>query len=166
MKSLKSLTLLMLVLSVVLSIVFSTKTFAGYCNLLYWGKINMGFGHVALEVFEHDNQTTPSYYISYAMGNDYQSDLRRINAQPEKIKLPNLDASYFDKFETWFSSVEYSMTGSPSYGSTYNLTRNNCAHAVRSALVGFGYKVKLPNRWALTPKGVRKEAYRIKAAGR
>ncbi|MBF0363179.1 MAG: hypothetical protein HQK49_19310 [Oligoflexia bacterium] len=145
--------------------VFSLSLFAGHCNLLYWSNVNMGLGHVAVEIYDNDNDNdqVPTYYMSYAMRNQKDSDLQELGV-PEVIKLPDVDEATIEKFREWYLNSEYSQPNSSSYGSTFNLLSHNCSHAALNVIKAFGYKPNMNAHWGQTPRQVRNACREIPGA--
>lgn len=136
-----------------------TPGHTAFCRVLYWNNLNMGFGHVAIEVFADKRSPTPTIYLSYAMGDNLRTDLAKHQKLPEVIELPTMPNQNLQNFRAWFDNCPYNHRNS-GYGSHYNLTKNNCAHAVIYAMEQFGYKFKR-SYTLCRPSKVKKIAYRI-----
>ena len=128
-------------------------------TLLYWDNKNLGFGHVALRV-SRGSPGGESYYFSYAMGNDYQTDLAKHEKAPRMVGLPHRSSGKFDVFEDWFLASPYVYKGNDSYGDDYSLLRHNCAHAVLYALRTHGYNIPIKGEspFALMPRSIYRAA--------
>lgn len=131
---------------------FGKMSSAAYMNLLYWDNLHMGFGHVAVQVFEYDDQEQPSFYISFATGNSYQWDLANHGKNPLTARLPPLEWHAFNRFKDWYSKSIYSAPNLPEYVDTYRLFTNNCAHVAAKMINEFGYQI--PFRFNIFPYSV------------
>ena len=137
-------------------------TDAASAELLYWNNKNLGFGHVAVRIFE-PGCTQPSYYISFAMGNDYERDRSKHGKEPVRVALPPKTALDFARFESWYLGSIYAAVASPDYPKSYDLLRHNCAHAILSVLRHLGYELSIrgERHLALRPRTVFQSALRL-----
>lgn len=135
---------------------------ASSVDVLYWDNMNLGFGHVAIEIRNAatDDDLT---YISYAMGNDYEVDREKHGKDPVRVQLSVPSEEQFQKFLTWYGESPYSNPMSASYGSDYDLLRHNCAHAALNVLRALGYTlpIKAERPFALRPVQVYRAAKAI-----
>ncbi|MBA4697358.1 MAG: hypothetical protein H2069_08240 [Legionella sp.] len=141
----------------------------------YWPNCNINFGHVAVEIQPIRNYqlikdpfdrfaVTETFYVSWAMGNNYSSDVHLLEALPKLLILPvspmnfELFKANFIKSSYYYDKEEPCGTGKP-YGSGYNFFKNNCADAVEKTLRMAGYCIDFPRLIALRPATVIKGAY-------
>ncbi|MBF0316268.1 MAG: hypothetical protein HQK50_17845 [Oligoflexia bacterium] len=124
-----------------------------FVRVLYWPNMNMGFGHVALEIFQGKLNPTPTRYLSYAMGNNLKVDLQKHGILPEIITLPFISDQTMQNFISWFDHSSYS-TARGNYGSDYALITHNCAHAIFYSLRELSYDIWSSCRLC-TPKKIR-----------
>ena len=129
-----------------------------YMELLYWDNRNLGFGHVALEAYGPDAKAAdqPDAYLSWAMGNDLETDLDKHGKLPQRYTLPLMGAENYYAFKSWFDKSAYGKTQKMDYGDNYCLLTDNCAHAVLAGMRAFGYQIPLSNLPALRPNQIRK----------
>ena len=125
-------------------------------NLLFWNNKNLGFGHVSMEVRSGDpKDSIPAYYLSYAMGNSLDIDMKKHRSFPKKVKLPLIKENLV-AFGEWFRQSPYFDPNADGYGNDYSLFSHNCAHAVLSALDILGYDLgaNSPRPFGLRPHWV------------
>ncbi|MBF0206737.1 MAG: hypothetical protein HQK53_07585 [Oligoflexia bacterium] len=134
-----------------------------FMRVLFWPNLNMGFGHVALEVFRGKKtyDAEPELHVSYAMGNSLYQDLYKHQQLPEVIELPPLSDQNYNNFIKWFNNSPYSgQNRSISYGSDYDPIHHNCANAVFNCLENSGYSLPRSPRIA-RPRLIRNIAWRL-----
>ena len=130
-----------------------------HITLLYWDNKNLGFGHVATEIYSGE-KSEPSYYISYAMGNVYEVDREKHGKDPVRLVLPMRSNTELQQFEEWLRSSPYIDPFTEEYSRDYSMLKHNCAHAALDVLRAFGYKLPIEGQapFALRPWQVFKAA--------
>jgi hypothetical protein len=136
-----------------------------YCEVLYWPNKNLGFGHVALEIYHQSQYPNyfPDIYLSWAMGNNIRTDLRKHEMEPERIKLPTFSLAKFKEVKKWFEDSHYRRIFDKweEYGMEYSMLNHNCAHAVWDGLKQCGYKLDVSSHWGLRPAEIRDAALKL-----
>ena len=97
----------------------------------------------------------PAFYLSYAMGNSLDIDMKKHRIFPKKVTLP-LVKENLDEFRKWFRQSPYFDPNAEGYGNDFNLFSHNCAHAVLAALRKLGYELgaNSPRPFGLRPHWV------------
>lgn len=133
-------------------------------EVFYWDNKNLGFGHVATAIHglgtEHRD-----YYVSYAMGNNYEVDREKHGKDPERLRLPERSAEQMATFEQWYAASPYSNVYSADYGADYKFLTHNCAHAILDVLRALSYELPINGAapFALRPVQVFHAAQKLAA---
>lgn len=133
-------------------------------TIQYYYKGNFLCGHTSFTV-ENPEKPDDSMYYSWARRNNYVSDLITYGQEPIEIKLPCAPISYDDFFNARKGSPYFYDENNSSYGDSYRLFKNNCAHSAQHALYFAGYTNVDPGySFALRPYEVAQQACQIALA--
>lgn len=133
-------------------------------TVYYWPNKNMGFGHVSMKVktlegYHHQLKDKSiiekeSIYISWAMGNNYETDSIKHGIEPIKFELIER-SNDFNTFLNNYKKTDYFRSKT---GGEYSFFKNNCAHCVAKMLKSAGYNIDLDDNWILRPSEVAKKS--------
>lgn len=152
----------------------------------YWPYVNIGFGHIAIEVRDGSR----SEYISWAGSfNSELLDLKFYKTKPLEIKLPPIEVSY-EEVEKRIQASQYYLTPQAktyvelthgnldnaifidlkphtrneldAYGSKFNYFTNNCAHAIQEILYCSEYLPSFPaKKFGIRPYNVAQQVCNV-----